>query len=217
MDRDVQTRKYNSELRAEQQDQTRLRILEAAAELMGDPTQPELTFAAIGKQARISDRTVYRHFPTKEDLLEAFWSYVNAQLGMAEYPESAEQLLKVMPSVYEGFDAQAGLIRAHLASPAGREMRQRIAPVRRELFQRMLESYTAGLPAKSRRRVYAIVQLLFSPRAWDSLVENWDMDGSEAAEACSWAIRTLLTALEGESPRSSKSMSKPGGSRRTKS
>jgi len=214
MDISSPTRKYSSELRAEQHDQTRLRILEAAAELMADPTQPELTFAAIGKQARISDRTVYRHFPTKEGLLEAFWAYVNTQLGMAEYPETTRALLAVMPSVYAGFDARAGLIRAHLASPAGRELRQRIAPKRRQLFLRMLDGYAAGLPPKSKRRACAVVQLLFSPRAWDSLEENWDMDGREAAEACDWAIRTLLSALEGESAGKAKSMHKPDATTR---
>jgi AcrR family transcriptional regulator len=198
MDSVEQTRKYDSPLRDEQQDQTRRRILEAAAELMSDPLQPELTFAAVGKQARVSERTVYRHFPTKEELLAEFWAWVNAQLGMAEYPESIGRLLAVLPAVYRGFDERAGLIRAHLASPAGREMRQRVAPLRRGIFAKMVDEAAPGLPPKARRRACGILQLLFSPRAWDSLAENWGMQGQESAEACAWAIRTILAELTRE-------------------
>ena len=198
MDVVEQKRTYSSPLRAEQQEATRARILDAVAELMSDPAQPELTFGALAKHAQVSERTVYRHFATKDELLEAFWVYINEQLGMAHYPETVEELLAVLPSVYTGFDLRAGLIRAHLASTAGREMRERVAPKRREIFLRMLETYTAGLPASRQREACAIAQLLFSPRAWDSLEENWGMSGLEAAEACAWALHTLLGALEAQ-------------------
>jgi AcrR family transcriptional regulator len=195
MDVAEQKRNYSSPLRAEQQEATRVRILDAVAELMSDPAQPELTFGALARHAQVSERTVYRHFATKDELLEAFWVYINEQLGMAHYPETVDELLAVLPSVYTGFDQRAGLIRAHLASTAGREMRERVAPRRREIFRRMLEEYTAGLPPQRQREACAIAQLLFSPRAWESLEENWEFSGQEAADACAWAIQTLLGAL----------------------
>jgi AcrR family transcriptional regulator len=188
-------RAYSSTLRAEQQEATRSRILDAVAQLMSDPRQPELTFSALAQRAQVSERTVYRHFASKDELLEAFWVYINEQLGMAHYPETVEELLGVLPSVYTGFDQRAGLIRAHLASTAGREMRERVAPKRREIFRRMLQEHTAGLSETQQRAACGIAQLLFSPRAWDSLEENWGMTGQEAADACSWALTTLLAAL----------------------
>jgi AcrR family transcriptional regulator len=198
MDSAGASRSYNSPLRVAQQEATRRRILDAVADLMSDPTQPELTYSALAKAAEVSERTVYRHFATKEELLEAFWIYINEQLGMAHYPETVEELLEVLPSVYSGFDERAGLIRAHLASSAGREMRLRVVPRRREIFKRMLERYTRGLAPRRQRMACGVLQLLFSPRAWDSLEENWGMTGSDAAESCAWAIRTLIASLEQE-------------------
>jgi AcrR family transcriptional regulator len=199
-------RTYVSPLRAGQQEATRARILDAVAELMSDPRQPELTFGSVGRQAKVSERTVYRHFATKDELLEAFWVHINEQLGMVHYPETVEELLGVLPSVYTGFDRRAGLIRAHLASTAGREMRERVAPKRREIFRRMLERYVASLPAQRQREACAVMQLLFSPRAWDSLEENWGFSGQEAADACAWAIQALLGTLqaEGQAPPAAK-------------
>lgn len=190
-------RAYNSPLRKAQMDATRRRILDSVAELMSDPAQPELTFFAVAQQAQVSERTVYRHFETKDELLEAFWEYINEQLGMIQYPETVEELLDVLPSVYTGFDARAGLIRAHLASSAGREMRLRVAPRRREIFRAMLEPYAAGLPEDEQRWACAVTQLMFSPRAWESLGENWNLSGEEAAQACAWGIRRLLGTLSG--------------------
>jgi hypothetical protein len=60
----------------------------------------------------------------------------------------------------------------------------------------MLEPHTRGLPAKRQRQACGVLQLLFSPRAWDSLEENWGFGGNEAAEACAWAIRALVRSLE---------------------
>lgn len=191
-------RTYSSPLRAEQQEATRQRILDALAELMSDPAQPELTYSALAQQAQVSERTVYRHFAQKEDLLEAFWEHINEQLGMAHYPETIPELLSVLPGVYGGFDRRAALIRAHLASTAGREMRERVVPRRQEIFRRMLAPYVGGLSEERQRQACGLIQLLFSPRAWDSLEENWGMSGQQAADACAWAIRSLLMALGDE-------------------
>jgi AcrR family transcriptional regulator len=187
-----------SPLRAAQQDVTRRRILDAVADLLADPQQPPLTFAAVATAAQVGERTVYRQFATKEDLLEAFWAYFNEQLGMLRYPQSIAELLAVMPEVYSGFAQRAPLMRAHLYSQAGRELRQRAVPRRRESFRAMLADRLAGLPAERQLDALAVVQLLFSLRAWDSMVENWDMDGPRAARACGWAIEALLDALRRE-------------------
>ena len=45
--------------------------------------------------------------------------------------------------------------------------------------------------------VFSIVnELLFSPRAWDSMKENWGLSGKQAGQASAWAINVLLDELK---------------------
>src|SRR3954466_3603430 len=61
-------RQYRSPLRGEQQQQTRERILEAAIALIAEDGLAELTVPGVAERAGVSLRTVYRHFPAKDDL-----------------------------------------------------------------------------------------------------------------------------------------------------
>jgi AcrR family transcriptional regulator len=189
-------RAYNSPLREAQAEVTRKRILDAVGRMMSQPGMPELTFSAIATEAEVAERTIYRHFPTKEAILEAFWHHINAELGMAHYPESVDEILAVMPGVYEGYDKRASLIRAHLSNPAGREMRLQVVPRRQEAYRKILAQELEGADARTVRNAYCVIQLLFSARAWDSISENWGLSGKQAAEACSWAIRILLKEIQ---------------------
>ncbi len=189
-------RAYNSPLREAQAEVTRKRILDAVGRMMSEPGMQELTFSAIATEAEVAERTIYRHFPTKESILEAFWHHINAELGMAHYPESVAEILAVMPGVYDGYDKRANLIRAHLSNPAGREMRMQVVPKRQEAYYKILAEELKGVDPMIARNAYCVIQLLFSSRAWDSISENWGLSGKQAAEACNWAIRSLLREIE---------------------
>jgi hypothetical protein len=41
----------------------------------------------------------------------------------------------------------------------------------------------------------AVIQLLCGGQAWIEMRQQWGLDGAEIAEACGWAIRTLLADL----------------------
>ena len=76
------TRPYESPLRAEQLEQTRLRILEAMADVLADEEVEEVTVPLVAMRARVSVRTVYRHFPTKEALFDAFGEWGEEHLRL---------------------------------------------------------------------------------------------------------------------------------------
>ena len=62
-------RRYNSERRREQADQTRALVLAAAAELFEERGYQGTSIAAVAAQARVSPETVYAHFGNKRALL----------------------------------------------------------------------------------------------------------------------------------------------------
>jgi len=73
--------RYFSPLRARQKAQTREMILRAVGKRLEAGGVEELSFADVAVEAKVGERTVYRHFPTKEALLGAFWTWLHQHPG----------------------------------------------------------------------------------------------------------------------------------------
>jgi AcrR family transcriptional regulator len=69
MDGEVKRRRYSSERRREQAEQTRQRVLDAAAELFGERGYEGASIAAIAERAGVSEETVYARFRNKRTVL----------------------------------------------------------------------------------------------------------------------------------------------------
>jgi AcrR family transcriptional regulator len=191
------TRPYESPLRAEQIEQTRLRILEATTEVVADPASEEVTIPLVAKRARVSLRTVYRHFAAREALFDAWAEWVDERLRihLHSYPESAEQLAPFARELYRSYDESASLVRAMLTSRAARAVRERTRRRRQRGFNRAMRELTAGLEPKERARALAVVYLLVSAPAWQAMREQSGLNGVEAGKAAAWALRVLTDEL----------------------
>ena len=69
MDEDVKPRRYRSERRREQAEETRQRVLDAARTLFDERGWKGASIAAIAKEARVSEETIYARFQNKRALL----------------------------------------------------------------------------------------------------------------------------------------------------
>jgi AcrR family transcriptional regulator len=185
---------YHSPLRASQAAATRERIVEACVAVMQEGAN--LTYAAVAAAAEVQERTVYRHFPTKEDLEAALWDWIVAHLTHADFAASnEEQLVAAMRESFAGFDAGAPLIEAMLHSPQGLAVRRGQQPMRRAMFEACADSAVPGARRQVRDRAAAVLQVLYSAASWEFLRNFWDMDATEAADAIELGIRSLLTGL----------------------
>lgn len=187
--------RYHSPLRDRQRDQTRSRILEAAAAVVESAGVEALSFARIAKEAGVQERTVYRHFANRDALLQAFWHWVNERAGITGFPRSEAALLAAPPRSYTGFDRNANLIRALLSTPQGREFRLRVNGERQAALRQSLGDILPGLPERQQIWLCAAVQLLYSATGWATMKDYWGLEGEEAGRAASWAIRTLLDSV----------------------
>src|SRR6476661_3903394 len=64
-------RKYQKKLRAEQQEETRQRIVEAMVALHREVGPARTTISAIAERAGVERLTVYRHFPDETEMFQA--------------------------------------------------------------------------------------------------------------------------------------------------
>jgi AcrR family transcriptional regulator len=189
-------RPYHSPLREEQTRATRERILDALLALQeAAPEAAEITVDAVATAAGVQRRTVFRHFATRDALLEAAFAHLNARMGLRTAPADRAALVVGPREAFPTFDAFEGAVRAALHGRAGREMRARSVAARRRAFAACLERDLAGQPAAVRNRVLALAHLLYSASAWEVLKDYGSLTGAEAGEAASWALETILSAI----------------------
>jgi len=191
---------YHSPLRASQAAATRERIVAACVALMRRGA--DLTYASVAAEAGVQERTVYRHFPKKEDLEAVLWDWIVQRLTHADFAaRDQEQLVAAMRESFAGFGADAPLIQAMLHSPQGLQVRRGQQPMRRAMFEACIDSAVPGVPPPVRDRAAAVLQVLYSAASWDLLRSLWDMDAAEAAEVIELGIRCFLSGLSPHSSR----------------
>jgi AcrR family transcriptional regulator len=198
------TRDYSSPLRAEQQEQTRVRILEAVLEELTEREPEDLSMPAIAERANVALRTVYRHFPTKEGLMDAFWEWWIGAFGVRDdVPVNPDEFPRYVQDLYAAFDKWEPITRALGRSRAGREVRSRTRHRRFEMLKKTMSSVTEKLSPTDRRRALAIFKLFDSLPGWETLRDHEGMTPEDAREAAAWAIRVLIDELR-RSPRALK-------------
>ena len=103
----AETRRYRKRLRAEQEQQTRQAITEAAVRLHGTLGPARTTVSAIAEEAGVQRATVYRHFPDEPSLFQACSGHYMAMhpppdpTRWMEIADPAERLREALADVYE--------------------------------------------------------------------------------------------------------------------
>ena len=178
-------------------EQTRLRILRAFTDVLADPAAEDVTIPLVARRARVSLRTVYRHFPTREALFDAWaeWVDQNLQIHLHSYPEQADRLPEFTRELYRSYDESEPVVEAMLNSKAGRTVRERTRRRRQRQFERAMSELTEELEPTERLRALGVVYLLVSAPAWQAMRDQWGLDGEQAGKAAAWAVRVLTDEL----------------------
>ena len=92
--RTSQARSYSSPLRQRQQESTRRLIMETVASLIAEGRIHSFSVQDVVGRAGISYASVYRHFPTREKLLEAIYEWGNELIRseMAATPRTLDEI-----------------------------------------------------------------------------------------------------------------------------
>ena len=157
----MKRRAYNQRRRAESQEATRLRIVEATVELHRRIGPAATTISGVAEEAGVQRHTVYRHFPDEEALFRACAGHflvTNPPPEPATWT-SVEQGLFELYSYYGSHDQMiASVLRDSAVRPVGRG------------FKNLQAAAAAALsriqPGPDR---VAILRLATDFRAWQAL------------------------------------------------
>ena len=165
------------------------RVLDGVADLLAQGQ--DLTYAKVAAAADVPERTVYRYFPTRQDLMTAVVAWVNERTGRPR-GQTRDEAIELVRQLFPVFDDLAPVVREVLMAPEGLAARLEDNDERRAAAHAVVDHEAAGLDPATARRVAAAVQLLTSAAAWQTLRDYWDMDGAEAAETVAVALTMLL-------------------------
>jgi len=191
-------RRYRKHRRAQQEDETRRRITEAAVELHGTLGPARTTISAVAEQAGVQRATVYRHFPDEASLFgacSAHWMAGNPLPDLAEWAAVAdpdERLRLALGQLYSWFDrGEYMLEKTTRDAPVVPAMQAPIAAAAR-WSEAAVDTLMAGRRERgeARRRARAALGHAVAFPTWRSLVREQGLSQEEAIE--------LMTSLAGD-------------------
>ena len=188
-------RTYRSELRAEQVDQTRKRILDAAIRVMARGLAG-LSVPAVAREAGVSVPTVYRHFGSKAELLAALYPHAErrAGVGRAAPPRSIDELRAGVRAHFDRLDSFDDLARAAMASPAAEEARRINMPDRVAMFRRVADTIEPQLSDVDRDRIARLLVILTASSALRMWRDHLGSSVDEAADDFNWIVGAAIAA-----------------------
>lgn len=184
---------YDSPLRREQAEQTRARIVGAALDLIVGGVEG-LTMPDVARAAGVALRTVFRHFPTREELLDAVWQALQTRMGETPDLETLDELTGFLPELFARYGAMEDQIRGAMFAQTFVSSRKRLGADRaRKVRTAVAAQFTAG-DARGRAMAASAAYTLTVPLVSIVLKEAFGLSSAEAGRACVWAVRALAAA-----------------------
>lgn len=183
-------RKYRKRRRAELEEETRLRITEAAVDLHGSLGPARTTISAVAERAGVQRATVYRHFPDEEALFGACSAHWRAQHPLPDLADWAavgdpsERLRRALCDLYAWYERGEGMLeKTTRDAPLVPAMRSTVESMG-GWFAEAVATILRGRPERGvrRRRAEAAIGHAVSFATWRSLVREQDLSAAEAVE-----------------------------------
>lgn len=192
---DSPARAYRSQLRAEQTEETRARILDATLRVMATGLA-SLSVPAVAREAGVSVPTVYRHFSTKRELLAAVYPHAARRTGVDAIadPRSLDELRPMIRALLERLDDLDDLSRAAMASPVASEVRSATMPTRMQRIRRLTDSFEPKLRKGDRDRITRLIAVLMTSSSLRMWRDHLGLSADEVAREIDWIVRAAISA-----------------------
>jgi AcrR family transcriptional regulator len=183
-------------LREQHHQLTRELILRSVVEQLEQGELSEITMQDVARGAGVSLRTVYRHFPTREELLAAASEWIAEKVfSDPRIPESLDEIVRRAGADMNSFDERPNLVRAMAVTRAGNAVRSVRRVQRLEKLHRALAEVTGNLTATEQRQAEAVFGYLVNMLAWVTMRDENGFSGEQTSAALRWALETLVDDL----------------------
>jgi AcrR family transcriptional regulator len=184
-------RAYTLKRRAEQQAETRQRIVEAAVELHGSIGPARTTVSMVAEKAGVQRHTFYAHFPGERSLFMACSSFAMERDPLPDAApwraigDTNERLRVGLAEIYAWYERNADLLASVLRDSEHHALTREVNEFWSGGPMRAIgEALAAGLNARQR----VLLQLALSFFTWRTLTGESGLQRSDAVEAMVQAV-----------------------------
>jgi AcrR family transcriptional regulator len=181
-------------LRDEQRALTRQKVLAAVLDLVAEGSLDDFSVPAVSQRSGVSLATIYRYFPTRDELLTAAAAEPSRQ-ALAHHPERQQDdddLAAFQRAMWRDFAGNLPLLRHQIASTAGRDMRT----IRLERSRSLLGDYLRGEgidpQSDAGQRLISLLLLINGSLALIELHDRQGLAVDDAVDRSLWATRALM-------------------------
>lgn len=186
------TRAYRSDLRAEQAERTRERIVEALADQLGEGLE-EFSIPRVAERAGVSVRTVYHHFPNREAQIEAVARWLDGRItGGEPPPASLGDILPMLARIVRRSVENQREVRAQLVPGVARHVRERRRRARERGIERLVVEHTE---LRAGRLAAAVLNLIIGADVAFALMDRYGLSDEDMVASHLWLVRVVLDAI----------------------
>src|SRR6478672_12330292 len=164
-------------------DATQKLILETAIELLEAGSVSDVTARAVAKQAGMSERTVFRYFATRDDLLDAIAAEAAARMQPPLPPATIDELLDYPKPLYRSFEEKAALVTGVLHTELFNRVRVAAAADRWSAVEKLINERMPGRPKKERRLLATNVNYFLSATTWNYYRTRFELSPEDSIAA----------------------------------
>lgn len=181
---------------------TQASILAAYAELIEEVGTDDVSFRVIALRAGVGERTVFRYYPTRADLLLATSTWIERTIFTRAESGSIFDVPLAIREAMEAYERRPELAYV-VAETAMRGVNGADPSPQRAEFDAMLLREVPSLRDEERRTVVAALCHLDSSATWVTMRRELDMSGRDIADAAAWAAEAILDPIRdrGSEPR----------------
>lgn len=169
-------------------------ILAAYAELIEELGTDDVSFRLIARRAGVGERTIFRNYATKVDLLLATAAWIEIRIFPRQDSPSIFDMPLTIRAAMESYDRRPEL--AHVVAETTMRGISGAAPSpRRAMLEEMIDAEISPLEDAERTAIVAALAHLDSAATWVTLRREFGMSRSDIADAAAWAAEAVLDPI----------------------
>jgi AcrR family transcriptional regulator len=171
-------------------------ILSAYAALIEELGTDDVSFRLIARRAGVGERTVFRNYATRVDLLLATAAWIERSIFTREESASVFDTPLSIREAMEAYDKRPEL--AHVVAETTMRGVSGAAPTpRRAQLDQLLRDEVPALDDTDRRTIVAALSHIDSAATWVTLRRELGMNRRDIADAAAWAAEAVLDPIRG--------------------
>lgn len=171
-------------------------ILSAYAELIEELGTDDVSFRLIARRAGVGERTVFRNYATRVDLLLATAAWIESSIFAREESPSIFDTPLSIREAMDAYDQRPEL--AHVVAETTMRGVSGAAPTpRRDRLEQLLRAEVPTLDDADRRAIVAALSHIDSAATWVTLRRELGMNRRDIADAAAWAAEAVLDPIRG--------------------